>query len=45
MSTTTVLNDVKLLLGLQTDDEKLDTHCKTYGKSTKSASERKNHTG
>ena len=25
MSTTTVLNDVKLLLGLQTDDEKLDT--------------------
>ena len=25
MSTTTVLNDVKLLLGLQTDDVKLDT--------------------
>ncbi len=25
MSTTTVLNDVKLLLGLQTDDEKLET--------------------
>ena len=25
MSTTTVLNDVKLLLGLQSDDEKLDT--------------------